>query len=120
GKIGFRNAGRGDGTRRRARQILSRNRIARARWTGRDKSSGAKDRGRGVKAARLLLTSHCARPEELWLRTAGAARICVVAAEGARNQGVLSGGFVDRLAGGAAAGAADTVGEIEPGFGNDE
>jgi ATP-binding protein involved in chromosome partitioning len=30
---------------RRARQILSRNRDARARWTGRNKSSGAKDRG---------------------------------------------------------------------------
>jgi hypothetical protein len=44
----------------------------------------------------------------------------IAAAESARNQGVLSGGIVDRLAGGAAAGAADAIGKVEPGFGDDE
>jgi len=47
-------------------------------------------------------------------------RIRIIAAESARDEGVLSGVVVARSACGASAGAPDTVGEIEPGFGNDE
>ena len=43
----------------------------------------------------------------------------MVAAQSASHEGMLASNIVDRCACGAFVRAADTVGEVEPGFGND-
>lgn len=60
------------------------------------------------------------RPRAVSKGGSAATRMFMVAAQSASHEGMLAGRIVDRRARGAFVRAADSVGEIEPGFGNDE